>query len=285
MALSKNQKMQFAERFREFMSEVAEEKFQEVETFLKKEIEPNAPGIMAFTKHLNFPEDLHPTHGLNGHPLVCGRCNRMTPVAIPLGKYNALWECSQCGVQTHGVEDDFLKCPQCESLMTRIKVHKPGSEISMDYNCKTCRENKKEQIEIAQKGGAIVLCPKCHTTGTLPATDKEVIKFRKDNNLPPNIEIRFLLVDTQCPRCADEAAARVFTELEQKRIFLHHDDLANGYFRKADVTGPKGGKKSGATRKSNKSAKVVGVPEPETDEVKAPKPEVLFPHPGTKAYH
>lgn len=288
MAVSKNKLNDFAERFKELFSEAAEEKLNEIRDFIENEVMPNSPGLAQFVGQLHYPGDEHPRYGINGHRLTCGRCKRGTPIAVPMGKFNALWNCPSCGISMHAVEDDFQKCPKCKSLMVREKVHKPDDSISMDYECKTCRANKEKQREVATTGGALVLCPTCHTVGTLPATDKQVIAFRKMKNIGPEVEVRFLLVDTQCPRCADEAVARTFTEAEQQRILLHSEDMEKGYAKAVSqpaVKKKKGGKKDAATKNTTKSSPMVGVDTFETDEIPAPTTGVFHRHPGSKVFH
>lgn len=285
MTITKRKKKEMAETFREFYRDLAAEKLSEMTKFIDAEIVPNAPSVMQFIEGIKLPEDLHPRYGLNPHQLGCGRCHRPTQLAVPLCKSNALWQCPSCGVQMHGVEDEFLNCPHCKALMTRKAILKPDDPVHFDYHCKACRESKPAQIKIATTGGAMILCPECHTTGTLPATDKDVIAFRKEHNLGPEVEVRFLLEDTQCPRCADQAAERPFTELEEKRVFLHEDDRANGFFKKLAPVKTREAKSRGTGKKSSKPAPVVGPVEAGEDDFEPAVPKVLFHHPGSKNFH
>jgi hypothetical protein len=183
------------------------------------------------------------------------------------------------------VEDEFIKCPHCKSLMTQEKVFLPEDPVNFDYNCKACRDTNEKHLAIATSGGAGVVCPACHTTGTLPATDKQVIKFRKENNIGPEVEVRFLLVETQCPRCADMQVERAFTESESNRVLLHEADLENGFHRKP-VQGEKSKKEAKPNaKKSKKPVVVVGDPAPKEDEVPVAPKGVFFAHPGSKTFN
>jgi hypothetical protein len=286
--MAKVSKSKFQEKLSEFMEvfvEKLQEDKQEMELFLKEEVFPNAPALTNFGK-INPHQHPHPTLGTNVHQLHCGRCLRPTRVPIPLGMFNAIWACD-CGVQTYAEEDEFIKCPSCSKIMTLKMRFKPGDPVYFDYLCKTCRDNKESQLAVTKSGGAIILCPECHTTGVLPKTDKKVIEFRKKNGLPETAEVRFMLQETQCPRCADTALHRVFTEEEQHRVILLDEDVEKGIHRvEPEEPVTKGGKRV-STKKSKKSAEVVGDPARDKDdrEVQDPDEEVLFPHPGSKVYH
>lgn len=271
------------DELKDVFEHLVEEQTEEISNFITKEIIPNAPGMAEFMKHINPIEHPHPKYGPNPHPLTCGRCGRSTPIVLPLGKINAVWSCKPCGTEQYNVEDEFIKCPSCKQLMTQEKVFGREDPVSFDYHCKVCRENEESQTQIATSGGALVVCPQCRTTGTLPSTDKQVIRFREEKGISATSEVRFLLSETQCPRCADMRVQRVFSLDESNRIFLHEADREEGFFKEtSENVLTKGVKKN--VKKHEKPADLVGNPRrPKVNEVSPSKKEVLFTHPGTKS--
>ena len=272
------------EELKEVFDQLVAEQSEEISNFINKEVIPHAPGMGEFMKNHNPIDNPHPKYGLNPHRLSCGRCGRGTPVALPMGSTNAIWSCKPCGLEMYNIEDDFIKCPHCNQIMTQERVFKPDDPISFDYHCKVCRENEEQQTKIATEGGAFIVCPKCSSSGTLPATDKQVIKFRKEKNIGDTEEVRFILSETQCPRCADMQVQRVFSDNESNRIFLHDADVEEGFHKEAAKDGlTKGVKKN--VKKHKKSADMVG--SAGTTEVKVPaaKKEVFIHHPGTKSFN
>lgn len=272
------------EELKDVFNQLVEEQSEEISNFINKEIIPHAAGMSEFMKNHNPLDNPHPKYGHNPHPLSCGRCGRPTPVVLPMGRINAVWSCKPCGAEMYGIEDDFVKCPGCNQIMTQEKVFKPQEPISFDYRCKVCREHEESQVKIATEGGALIVCPRCSTSGTLPATDKQVMRFRSEKGIGNKSEVRFILSETQCPRCADMMVQRVFTENEANRILLHNADVEEGFYKEAILDGSKTEGKPNV-KKHKKSVNVVGNTGTAKVEVPSTKKEVFIHHPGTKSFN